>query len=134
MKGKKAQSILEYSILLGLVASALFLVQSYIQGAIKQTIRISANRLGDEKSGLVFYDAAKGNFLSDVGIYLLDSNSTINRREDGKKREYSFKGDSKSEEYIFSPLRKQSKNKYYDIENIDLLKNSGIWKLKEYEE
>jgi len=129
----KAQSILEYSIVLGLVASALFLMQFYIQGAIKQVIRLSSNRLGNPQKSLAYYEPAKNTFVSDLGSYAtVDSSGTL-RLEDKTSFALSSSYLSWNQENVFNPFNRQDKEvAYYDIENVNLNNNSGVWVLKNY--
>jgi len=64
---KRAQSVLEYSIVLGLVATAFVFMRVYIKGSLQQGIRISADRLGNVSKGAFYVDPATGAVQGDLG-------------------------------------------------------------------
>ena len=60
MKKNKAQSIIEYSILLGLLAAGFFTLQVYLKRGIQAGIRASADQLGNQQEGTVYFDLRDG--------------------------------------------------------------------------
>ena len=60
MKKIKAQSIIEYSIILGLVASVFFAMQTYLKRGIQAGLKISADRLGIQEDGFADTDPREG--------------------------------------------------------------------------
>ena len=49
---KRAQSLLEYSVVLGVVVSVFFAMQTYVKRSIQAGIKISADQLGTQEEGL----------------------------------------------------------------------------------
>lgn len=52
----KAQSILEYVLILGIAAAALMLMQLYMRRSIQGVIKVAADELGEQKQGLMEFD------------------------------------------------------------------------------
>lgn len=52
----KASSILEYAIVLGVIALALSSMQYYFRRSIQSVIKVAADEIGDQKKGAVDYD------------------------------------------------------------------------------
>lgn len=55
---RKAQSMLEYVVLLGIVAAALAAMQGYFKGAVQAVVKIAADELGDQEKGAMEHDSA----------------------------------------------------------------------------
>jgi len=53
---KKAQSILEYVTLIGIIAAALAAMQIYFQRGIQATVKAAADEIGSQKKGAMEYD------------------------------------------------------------------------------
>lgn len=51
MRKSKAQGIMEYSIVIGLVVSVFVVMQAYLKRGIQAGIRISADQLGNQEEG-----------------------------------------------------------------------------------
>jgi len=52
----KAQSILEYIVLVGIIAAALTAMQFYFRRAIQAAVKVAADEIGSQKEGAVDYD------------------------------------------------------------------------------
>lgn len=52
----KAQSILEYVVLLGIVGMALGMMQLYFKRSIQAAVKVAADQIGDQREGLADYD------------------------------------------------------------------------------
>lgn len=59
LRNKKAQSILEYAVLLGLAGIALFSMQVYFKRGIQSVIKVAADEVGSQK-GSEEFDPIKG--------------------------------------------------------------------------
>lgn len=59
LRNKKAQSILEYAVLLGLVGLALSAMQIYFKRGIQSVIKVAADEVGSQK-GSDEFDPVKG--------------------------------------------------------------------------
>ena len=60
MRGRSAQSILEYTILLGLVTMAFLTMRVYVRRGIAAAIKISADEIGAQDDGLAEVDPRNG--------------------------------------------------------------------------
>jgi hypothetical protein len=60
LKRTKAQSIIEYSIVLGLVAGLFIVMQFYLKRGIQAGIKITADQLGTQDDGYSFSDPKEG--------------------------------------------------------------------------
>lgn len=56
LRKNRAQSILEYAILIGVIAAALSAMQIYFRRGIQAVIRVAADEVGCQTKGLVEYD------------------------------------------------------------------------------
>jgi len=52
MKKNQAQSILEYTIIIGVIAAAFFLMQKYLQRSVQLSIKVAADGLGVQREGM----------------------------------------------------------------------------------
>lgn len=132
MKRSRGQSILEYSIVLGLVAVAFYFMQIYMQGAIKQTIRISADRLGNVSNGTVYYEPSTHVVMGDLGTGNVNRSSWKDLQiATGAKRQYANE-ELGHAHYESSTPTEGSIVQYYDIQRYDLIHNTGEWILRNY--
>ncbi|MFC1675079.1 hypothetical protein ACFL1K_04270 [Candidatus Omnitrophota bacterium] len=49
----KAQSIVEYAILIGIISAALFAVQMYMKRGIQSVVKLTADEIGDQRKGSI---------------------------------------------------------------------------------
>lgn len=57
---RRAQSVIEYSLVLAVVAAVFVAMQTYLKRSIQAGIRISADQLGNQEQGLEEVNAQKG--------------------------------------------------------------------------
>ena len=53
---KKAQSMLEYALVIGIIAAALAAMQLYFKRTIQATVKVAADEIGGQKQGAADYD------------------------------------------------------------------------------
>lgn len=53
---KRAQSVLEYVVILGVIGAALVAMQVYFKRSIQAVVKTAADQMGEQKKGLVDYD------------------------------------------------------------------------------
>lgn len=56
MRSKRAQSILEYTIIIAIVGAALFAMQLYFRRSIQAVVKLAADEVGEQKKGMLEYD------------------------------------------------------------------------------
>ena len=61
---QKAQGMLEYVVLLGVVALALTVMQLYFKRAIQATVKLAADEIGEQKKGVVEVDGGENSNTS----------------------------------------------------------------------
>ena len=52
----RAQSILEYVVVIGVVSAALAAMQLYLRRAVQSVVKITADQIGDQKKGVIGAD------------------------------------------------------------------------------
>lgn len=79
LRRSKAQSIMEYSIVIGLVFSLFLVMQTYLKRGIQAGIRISAEQLGDQEKGTPIVDPYTGVVEEEMPVGTTEKSSTDRR-------------------------------------------------------
>lgn len=79
MRKSKAQSIMEYSIVIGLVFSVFLVMQAYLKRGIQAGIRISATPLGDQEEGIPIVNPYTGVVEEEMPVGTTEKSSTERR-------------------------------------------------------
>lgn len=53
MRNHRAQTIIEYAVIIGVVATAFVVMQKYLQRGIQQSVKVAADQLGDQTQGVL---------------------------------------------------------------------------------
>ena len=59
MRKEKAQSIMEYAILIGIVSAAIMAMNVYVKRGVQAGIKFSADQMGSQKNGMLSKDYDK---------------------------------------------------------------------------
>ena len=80
------QAIVEYAVLIGIVAAALVTMQTYIKRGIQAGIKVAADQIGDQSQGLVERDRNRDWIVKDesrITTSTPPSTRSVERRPDG---------------------------------------------------
>lgn len=107
---KKSQSIIEYTFIIGVVSLALAAMTGYGQKGIQAIIKLSSDKLGDQKK---FTGAESTEYNRDEAYAeglagtTLDSRNEISRQSIDKREVSSGTGKEKSGSYIEGDLKRK---------------------------
>ena len=82
----RAQSILEYVVVIGVVSAALAAMQLYLRRAVQSVVKITADQIGDQRKGVIGADLDYRYERTKVG------DSTINQQGSGSNSTTTAKG------------------------------------------
>ena len=78
LRHNRGQSILEYGVILGIVALALGMMQVYLRRGIQAGIKVAADEIGLQQDSVVDYDPVKGKI--NIQKSLVHSTSSATRQ------------------------------------------------------
>jgi Flp pilus assembly pilin Flp len=82
----RAQSMVEYALLLGVVSAALIAMQFYMKRGIQGAVKVSADQLGPQQGTQVLIDFKKQSSASSVTNTAASGSIRTQRLEDGSQR------------------------------------------------
>lgn len=56
MRNSRAQSILEYAVIIGIAGAALFAMQLYFRRSVQAVVKLAADEVGCQSEGMLEYD------------------------------------------------------------------------------
>jgi hypothetical protein len=124
---KKAQSLIEYSVILGLVVFVFSLsMNAYARRGIQASLRVSADQLGEQTNGFLIVNRGTGlDNESPIGVSTMaSSNTTRDLQDPSTGARYREKFPSQTERDVLTTCQESGMpGKYYDPRD---------WSLQEY--